>query len=122
MPDQPPPSSTWIRSLFVRFKATYGNRVATMWGDSSPAVTESVWAEELAGFAQEDVKAALEACRTSYPSFPPTLFEFAGLCRDAKHRRASKVAKLGDRGVRVPPPAHVRAQLREFMAKHTIRR
>lgn len=93
-----------------------------MWGDSSPQATEAVWAEELADVAQEDAKAALDACRTAHPSYPPTLYEFAALCRDAKRRRAASAVKLADRGARIPPPDHVRQQLREFLAKHTVRR
>lgn len=37
---------------------------------------------------------AFESMRLAYKDYPPTLFEFVSLCRDARTRRALNVPKL----------------------------
>jgi hypothetical protein len=53
-----------------------------------------------------------------YLDYPPTLFQFADLCRDAKRRRAQTTVKLSNE--RIPMPDKVRAELRAFVAAHTL--
>lgn len=54
----------------------------------------AMWAEDLAGFADtpQAIKSALAAC--AHLKLPPTLPEFADLCRDAAKRIRDDVPKL----------------------------
>ena len=108
--------SDWIVRLFSRFQAVYGNRVQTMWKDADPSEVRQVWADELGHYEGEDIRRALEAMGQFYKDYPPTLYQFADLCRDARKRRADEAVKL--EGPRLPMPEAVRAQLREFMRGH----
>jgi hypothetical protein len=65
-----------------------------MWADADPIEVRAVWGEELVPFDGVDIRAAIEACRTAYPDYPPTLFQFSALCRDASRRRTASVPKL----------------------------
>lgn len=86
-----------------------------MWGDVPQAEVIPVWADELGRYSAEDVKDALEVLPKAYQHYPPTLYEFADLCSDAKKRRAQEVTKLA--GPKTEMPAHIREQLRAFVAK-----
>lgn len=104
-----------IQRLFLRFQAVYGNRLATMFGDSDPREVQAVWADELREAEPDDLRGALDAMRSAYPDYPPTLFQFSALCRDARHRRAQGATKLA--GPLVPMPEHIREQLRAFVER-----
>jgi hypothetical protein len=59
----------------------------------------STWREELGAFEGTDIKLAIDACRFAYKEFPPTLYQFADLCRDAMRRRTQATPRLeGGRG------------------------
>lgn len=72
-----------IDRLFDRLEAAYGSKWLNMWGNTNLANVKALWAEKLAGFA-ENPKALAYAlsCLDEHP-FPPTLPEFLGLCRKA---------------------------------------
>lgn len=86
-----------------------------MWGDVPQAEVIPVWADELGRYSAEDVKDALEVLPKAYQHYPPTLYEFADLCSDAKKRRAQTVPKLT--APRTEMPDKVRQQLRAFVEK-----
>ena len=73
----------WIDRLFDRLEAGYGSKWLNMWGNTNLANVKSLWAEKLAGFA-DNPKALAYAldCLDEHP-FPPTLPEFLALCRKA---------------------------------------
>ncbi len=73
--------SGWIDRLFERLWGFYGNKFADMWKDMPIASVKACWAEELAGYSGEEFKRGLDALRSKHPTWPPTLFEFAALCR-----------------------------------------
>ena len=78
----------WIGRLFSRFRSIYGNNADRMFARADEADLLSTWAAELAAFSGYDIRLALDAMRFAYVEFPPTLFQFAALCRDAMRRRA----------------------------------
>jgi hypothetical protein len=90
--------SEWVERLFLRFQAIYGNNAVRMWGDADQDEVKLAWSQELADFDGADIRWALEALRTIYVDFPPTLFQFAALCRDGRRSRMQSVPKL------MPPP------------------
>ena len=108
--------SEWVERLFLRFQAIYGNRMTTMWGDVPMSEVKAVWADALGGYDGEDLRRALAACQAAYQDFPPTLPQFAGLCRDAKRARASEATKLPSRNG-VPCPPEIRAQIDRFLKR-----
>lgn len=87
-----------------------------MWGDGDPVQTREVWASRLSDFGGEDIGRALEAMEREYRDFPPTLPQFAQLCRDARGVRMQNTKRLA--GPRTPMPDHVRAQLEAFRIGH----
>lgn len=108
--------SEWIGRLFSRFQAIYGNRVATMWGESDPTEIRQVWAESLGRYEASDIREALEKVLSAHPDYPPTLPQFMGLCADAKRRRGQEAVKLPPpRSGRIP--AHIQAELDRFMGR-----
>jgi hypothetical protein len=110
----------WIGKLFQRFRSIYGNRVQTMFGEADPEDLTQTWAQELGRYQASDIRSALDSIRTLHPDYPPSLFQFSGLCRDAQRRRIVDTKALI--GPKIPMPEHVKRQLAEFMAKHTVRR
>lgn len=65
-----------------------------MWGDADPEEVKRTWADELTGFAAEDVRWALGALKTIYLDYPPTLPQFVGLCKDGRKVRTQTVVRL----------------------------
>lgn len=97
-----------------------------MWADANREELLEVWATELRGFAGSDLRDALAALGTTYAGkdktqtyadYPPTLFQFAGLCRDAKRRREQTTLAIVDKTHTTMPDA-IRRQLAAFKAKH----
>lgn len=78
----------------MRFRAVYGNRVDTVYGAGQSAELVDVWRDELGSFDPSDIRAALDALRFAYVDYPPTLYQFAALCRDAMRARSQSVAKV----------------------------
>jgi len=91
----------WIAKLFTRFRSIYGNRTETMWGQANPDDLRATWADELAGFNGDDIRGALELARSEYLDYPPTLYEFASLCRIA---RAPRLRAEEDQRLRLSAP------------------
>jgi hypothetical protein len=81
------------------------------------ADVKDAWQTDLGGFSGEQIRKALDYCKSNN-TFPPTCPEFAGMCRQFRETANSHLALTGPR---TEMPAHVRAQLNEFMAKHTVR-
>lgn len=117
--NEPSLPSAWIERLFSRFQAAYGNRLQTMWKDADPIEVRALWAEELARYDAQDIKAALEALRFAHTDYPPTLYEFSSLCRDAATRRKQTVVSLPNK-VRNQIPAEVKAKLDSFLRKRVV--
>ena len=65
-----------------------------MWGDVPQSEVVATWAEELGRFSADDIREALTVLPKAYQHYPPTLYEFAELCGDAKKKRAQTVTKL----------------------------
>jgi len=90
-----------------------------MFGAVDPAILTATWSEHLARYAADDLRRALEDTALHYKGFPPTLYEFADLCRDAKRARAQSAVKLTD-ARHEEMPASVKAQLDVFMRRSTV--
>jgi hypothetical protein len=91
----------------------------TMWKDADPSEVRAVWADELGRYEASDIKDALDALRTSYVDWPPTLYQFSDLCAAGKKRRQQNVVRLDDR-THTEMPAAIRAQFAAFKAKHIV--
>lgn len=70
---------SWIERLFLRFSAMYGSKFADLWRGCDLASVKALWAEELAGYAADEIKRGIDCCKTR--DWPPTLPEFLKLCR-----------------------------------------
>jgi hypothetical protein len=92
-----------------------------MWGDQNPAQLQRVWAEELAAFEGEDLRTALSQLRHSFVDFPPTLFQFADLCADAKRRRLERMKKVDEQAPRRPIPTDIKETLDRLIGKFRTR-
>jgi len=71
--------TAWVKKLFQRFAAMYGDKLPKMWGSVPEAAMHDVWAEDLAGFSGDEISVGLQACKQR--EWPPTLPEFIRLCR-----------------------------------------
>lgn len=89
-----------------------------MWGTADPADLRATWADELAGFEASDIRDALDVMRTSYIDFPPTLYQFAALCKDAHARRLKNVKRLLP--PRTPMPADIKAKIDALVKAKTV--
>jgi hypothetical protein len=107
--------SAWVDRLFDRFAAMYGKHWFDLWADVPMADVKDAWQTDLAGFSGEQIRKALDHCKTNN-TFPPTCPEFAGMCRQFREAPATVLQLTGPR---TEMPAHVRKQLDEFMRKHT---
>lgn len=83
-----------------------------MWGDADHAEVIAVWGEELGRYQLDDIKSAIETLRVEHVSYPPTLFEFSMLCRDAA-RRSAQAKMLG--APRETPDPEALAKINEMM-------
>ena len=84
LPDQPRAlPDAWIDSLFDRLEAAYGSKWLNMWGNTNLANVKALWAEKLAGFADNPKAMAYALNALDEHPFPPTLPEFLALCRKA---------------------------------------
>lgn len=76
---------TLVELVMTKLRARYGAKLADAYpyqGDARlMARVKAEWAEALQPFAVEQVRGAMELCRTRHPSWPPTCDEFALLCR-----------------------------------------
>lgn len=83
---QPPLRADWIERLFERMSGLYGARFADAWRGVDPERVKRTWAEELAGFSGDEIARGVTALKTR--DWPPTLPEFAKLCRPPSDPRA----------------------------------
>lgn len=104
-----------IEDVFSMLAAMYGSRLSQMWKDCDPMTVKSVWSSRLKGQDEVDIGAALEACMTALPSYPPTLPEFLGLCRDARSKRTAKVQKIT--GPREAPDPAAMAKIHSIVGR-----
>jgi hypothetical protein len=101
----------WVEALFRRFAVMYGSKWTAMWADVPIADVMDAWREDLNGVTGEQVKRALEHCKSHCP-FPPTLPEFLGVCRQFRVTGQS-VPYLPAPVSRMPP--HIAEQLKAFV-------
>lgn len=89
----------WVERIFQRMHGFYGNlwldryRIGQSDGEGRDVGLENakaMWAEELGGFAAEQIGHALEQMR--HVKLPPTLPEFLELCRQAPRSSTSPPA------------------------------
>lgn len=83
---QPPLRADWIERLFDRMSGMYGARFADAWRGVDPERVKRTWSEELAGFSGDEIARGVTALKTR--DWPPTLPEFAKLCRPPSDSRA----------------------------------
>src|SRR5690625_3324815 len=69
----------WVAHLMAKMQAMYGAKFTQQWQGIDPAILQSEWAEQLAGFSGDELSRGLQACRER--PWPPTLPEFMVLCR-----------------------------------------
>lgn len=73
-----------IDQLFDRFSLLYGARMANMWEGLNPDRIKQAWRQELAEFDADIIVRAAGMLKEKEKVFPPTLPEFAALCRQTK--------------------------------------
>lgn len=81
---------SWVESLLARMLATYGQKFRSQWADVPPETLRETWAVALGRFDGERIKWALEQMIATCP-WPPTLPEFAALCRQAPREEPAKL-------------------------------
>lgn len=81
---------SWVESLLARMLATYGQKFRSQWADVPPETLREAWAVALGRFDGERIKWALEQMIATCP-WPPTLPEFAALCRQAPRDEPAKL-------------------------------
>lgn len=91
-----------------------------MWGDVPVAEVKGVWSGALSGYDGADLKAALDACFSAHPDFPPTLPQFRGLCADARRIRAAGSTKINPPGG-VPCPPEIKAEIDRLVGRMTAK-
>ena len=98
----PPKSSAlpepWIERLFARFEAMYGARFADAWKSCNLHNVKQVWAECLGGYSREELATGVLACMSK--DWPPTLPEFAKLCRPPIDYHAALIEAVEQMGRR----------------------
>ncbi len=71
---------SWIDRLFERFSLMYGVDWSAKWAGIPLEKVKASWSEDLAFASGEQIRKALNHCKTNN-RFPPTCPEFAGLCK-----------------------------------------
>lgn len=71
--------NVWIDRLFERFAGRYGRRFLDMWAGLDMAAVKQTWADDLAGFSADEIRAGLDKCKAL--DWPPSSPEFIKLCR-----------------------------------------
>lgn len=101
--------SAWVDALFARLGAMYGKHWLDLWADVPMADVKNAWREDLAFASGEQIKRALDHCKTNL-KFPPTCPDFAILCKQFKATGANHLF-IADKTERGPIPANVLAVL-----------
>lgn len=76
--------SAWIDRIFGRLHSMYGAKLADQWAGADMESVRQDWAEMLADFTADEIKRGLSACMRrplAQAPFPPTMPEFAAMCR-----------------------------------------
>lgn len=68
-----------ILAILGKLHARYGAKFSDLWQGVPHEKLVAEWAQELAGYSAAEIHRGLDACRTRI--WPPTLPEFAALCR-----------------------------------------
>lgn len=86
----------WVDRLFAKFTATFGaQKVGAMFPPETHDEVRSLWAEQLARFEPDTLRAAFQATIDSGHEWPPSLAEFVASCqRSAVERRQHAPAVL----------------------------
>ena len=75
-------SGELVDRLFARFATIYGaQKMAAMWGPVDQDETRAVWGQSLGAFELKVIGKAVQALIASPGDWPPTLPQFAELCR-----------------------------------------
>lgn len=89
---------SWMDRLFARMAAMYGRHWSEMWAGLALDDVKQAWAEDMAGYSGDEIKAGLDACKGR--KFPPTLTEFQALCRpefDVDAALHAAIREMGNR-------------------------
>ncbi len=70
---------SWVEKLFSIMALNYGSKFADTWGGVKEADLKEHWAQKLAGYTGDELRAGVAALDTR--DWPPTLPEFLKLCR-----------------------------------------
>ena len=81
---------SWVESLLARMLAIYGQKFRSQWADVPAESMRETWAVVLGRFDGERIKWALDQMIATCP-WPPTLPEFAALCRQAPRDEPAKL-------------------------------
>lgn len=69
----------WVERIFTIMAGRYGSKFTDAWRGTDPKMVKAIWADDLAGFSDREIKRGLDSCRDR--DWPPTLPEFRKLCR-----------------------------------------
>jgi hypothetical protein len=85
--------AAWVDRIFDRLKAVYGSsRVGGMFADADADEVRRAWGDALGRFEAATLGAVLQSLADRDSPFPPSLPEFAGLCRAVESRPGHRVA------------------------------
>lgn len=84
-----------IEWLFDRFLKAYGTeKTQAMWRGQDRTEVKLFWGQQLAKFSSDELRAGVNALFAAHPSWPPTLPEFATLCRPQVNHEAAFVEAI----------------------------
>lgn len=103
----------WIDRLFQRFSVMYGNNWSGKWAGIPMADVRSAWAADLSFASAEQIRKALDHCK-SHMQHPPSCPEFVGLCRSFAPAMDTR-SMLPDKRKHGEIDERVRAAIAEFL-------
>jgi len=115
-PDEPRLSERWIERIFARLLVRYGTPFLRKWDGLDLDLVKADWARRLAPYA--DNAAALIYGLDHLPEFPPTVDQFAEICRRGPKRPQPKQlqAPLAAAETRTKILAQVQAAIKPLAA------
>lgn len=86
----------WVeKKLFPKFVAMYGTqKVGAMFSGADRGEVHALWGAQLGQYRAESIAIALQRLVDSGSEWPPTLPEFAKLCRESAQERATAQERL----------------------------
>ena len=84
-----------------------------MWAGADPSELQATWADRLSVYEPADFRTALEAMPLTYRDWPPNLFQFEDLCRDARRKRLQITQALP--APKTDMPEAIKSKLRQFL-------